>query len=70
MFFFALSMTEYFTDQNLTTTANDSFKGCVQKSVHLAESQTKPVSTLSKITNSIIMFQEQYFKGSFSLRLR
>ena len=46
MFFFALSMTEYFTDQNLTKTANDSFKGCVQKSVHLAESQTKPVSTL------------------------
>lgn len=59
-----------FTDQNLTKTANDSFKGCVQKSVHLAESQTKPVNTLSKITDSIIMFQEQYFKGSFSLRLR
>lgn len=59
-----------FTDQNLTKTANDSFKGCVQKSVHLAESQTKPVNTLSKITNSIIMFQEQYFKGSFGLRLR
>lgn len=70
MFFFALSMTEYFTDQNLTKTANDSFKGCVRKSVHLAESQTKPVSTLSKITDSIIMFQEQYFKGRFSLRLR
>lgn len=59
-----------FTDQNLTKTANDSFKGCVQKSVHMAESQTKPVNTLSKITDSIIMFQEQYFKGSFSLRLR
>lgn len=59
-----------FTDQNLTKTANDRFKGCVQKSVQLAESQTKPVNTLSKITDSIIMFQEQYFKGSFSLRLR
>ena len=57
-----------FADQNLTNTAN--VKGCVQKSVHLAESQTKPVNTLSKITDSIIMFQEQYFKGSFSLRLR
>ena len=59
----------YLTSENITETKNDLAKALSNTQAKRLSHKVNLLALSNKVADSIVVFQEQYLKGNFSLRL-